>query len=102
MQIENVSGQRLQKVRCANEKASGDYQKILHEKIQEISEKIKNGDTEPSYQIGSQSFTEKEWDKLIEAFDEVQDEIKEQAEEEQKKAELAREQKKKSERQFIR
>ncbi|MDE5966442.1 MAG: hypothetical protein K2G89_06380 [Lachnospiraceae bacterium] len=82
MQIEKVGGQRVQNARYENEKESVDYQKILHEKIQEISEKIKNGDTEPSYQIGNQSFTEKEWDKLIEAFDEVQDEIREQAEDE--------------------
>lgn len=82
MQIEKVGGQRVQNACYGNEKESVDYQKILHEKIQEISEKIKNGDTEPSYQIGNQSFTEKEWDKLIEAFDEVQDEIREQVEDE--------------------
>lgn len=43
----------------------------------QIYEKIKNGETEPTYQIGATSFTEKEWDKLIEKIDESIEDIKE-------------------------
>ena len=39
-----------------------DYQRIISERRNEIYEKLKNGDTEESFQIGGSSFTEKEWD----------------------------------------
>ncbi len=43
-----------------------DYQKFLREKILELNEKFKKGECEPSYQIGAASYTEKEWDNLLE------------------------------------
>ncbi len=55
---------------------------ILHGKSEEMYEKIKNGETEPSYQIGKCSFTEKQWDKMLEKFDEVQEMFRKQREEE--------------------
>lgn len=58
---------------------------VISEKREEIYEKIKNNDTETSFQIGNQSFTIKEWDKLLEQFDSVQEEIREQMREEQAK-----------------
>lgn len=64
-----------------------DYQKILHEKIQEMFKKIQNGETEPSYQIGALSFTEKEWDIFLEKFDSLQDAIKKLVKAEQEKKE---------------
>lgn len=67
-----------------------DYQKFLAEKIEELHDKIKNGDTEASFQIGAQSFTEKEWDELLCNFDSVQEEIKELMKEKQEKAEEER------------
>lgn len=54
-----------------------DYMKMLKEKMDELAEKIKNGETEPSFQIGGKSFTIKEWDKLLEKFDTAEDAIKE-------------------------
>ena len=48
-----------------------DYGKFLKEKMNEIYEKIQNGDTETSYQIGAQSFTEKEWEEFLKRFDTV-------------------------------
>lgn len=48
----------------------------LRERMDEILTMIKNGDTEPSYQIGGQSFTIKEWDRLIEEYDSIEDAIK--------------------------
>lgn len=67
-----------------------DYLQIIREKIDEIVTKIQNGDTEPTYQIGSQSFTEKEWDTLLEQFDTIQEALKKltkEAQEQQIKAE---------------
>ena len=69
-----------------------DYAKILEEKINEIFVKIQNGDTEASYQIGSQSFTEKEWKEFLDKFDTIEEAIQELMKEEQarKEAEEAR------------
>ncbi len=64
-----------------------DYAKILEEKINEIFVKIQNGDTEPTYQIGSQSFTEKEWEEFLDKFDSVEEAIQELMKEEQARKE---------------
>ena len=64
-----------------------DYAKILEEKINEIFAKIQNGDTEASYQIGSQSFTEKEWEEFLDKFDSVEEAIQELMKEEQARKE---------------
>lgn len=61
---------------------SAEIMQILHGKAEEMYEKIKNGETEPSYQIGKCSFTEKQWDKLLEKFDAVQEMFRKQREEE--------------------
>lgn len=55
---------------------------ILQGKSREMYEKIKNGETEPSYQIGKCSFTEKQWNKLLEKFDDVQEMFRKRREEE--------------------
>lgn len=73
-----------------NEGIKKDYTKkemfeIIAERKQEIYEKVKNNDTETSFQIGSQSFTIKEWDKLLKQFDLAEEKIKEQMQTEQEK-----------------
>ncbi len=50
--------------------------------VQEIYDKVKNGDTEESIPIGGQSFTIREWDRLMKRFDKVQEGIRESIEEE--------------------
>ena len=70
-----------------------DYAKILEEKIKEIFVKIQNGDTEPTYQIGSQSFTEKEWEEFLDKFDSVEEAIQELMKEEQTRKEAEEAQK---------
>ena len=62
-----------------------DYQKILSERRNEIYEKLKNGDTEESFQIGGSSFTEKEWDKLLSEVDDITEEMREAMREEHQK-----------------
>lgn len=66
-----------------------DYREILKERINEIFVKIQNGDTEPSFQIGNQSFTIREWDEFLEKFDSVEEAIKELVEEEVEKSKEA-------------
>ena len=62
-----------------------DYQRIISERKNEIYEKLKNGDTEQSFQIGGNSFTEKEWDKLLSEVDDITEEMREAMREEHQK-----------------
>ncbi len=62
-----------------------DYQRIISERKNEIYEKLKNGDTEESFQIGGSSFTEKEWDKLLSEVDDITEEMREAMREEHQK-----------------
>ena len=64
-----------------------DYYEFIRQKIEEIFVKIQNGDTEPTYQIGSQSFTEKEWEEFLDKFDSVEEAIQELMTEEQARKE---------------
>ena len=83
--IEKLEG--LTGTDTADTEETVDYAKILEEKINEIFAKIQNGDTEASYQIGSQSFTEKEWEEFLDKFDSVQEAIQELMKEEQARKE---------------
>lgn len=74
-----------------------DYEKLLQEKINEILLKIENGDTEPSYQIGAQFFTEKEWEKFMDRFDSMEEAVKELMKEEQEEKEAEKESEKEAE-----
>lgn len=69
----------------ASNSSETDYMKKVQEKIEEIYQKLINGDTEVSYQIGGESMTEKEWDMLLAKFDAIQEDVRESAEEEQEK-----------------
>lgn len=69
-----------EKIGDEKENRTSDFMQQIRDKKEEILEKIKNGDTEPSFQIGSQSFTQKEWDKLLKAIDGSKEEAKREAE----------------------
>lgn len=43
----------------------------LNQKVEELSEKIRNGQSEPSFQIGGQSYTKEEWEKLLSKIDSI-------------------------------
>lgn len=60
---------------------------FLREKSEEILEKLRNGETEVSYPIGGESYTEKEWGKLMEKFDDIQEDVRRKMEERFKKRE---------------
>ena len=55
------------------------FSEAVQEKREEYRDKIEKGTTEPSFQIGAVSYTEKEWKKLLHAYDEVQDAIRKAA-----------------------
>ncbi|MBQ8547162.1 MAG: hypothetical protein IJ427_01595 [Lachnospiraceae bacterium] len=67
---------------------------FLREKSEEILEKLRNGETEVSYPIGGESYTEKEWDKLMEKFDDIQEDVRRKMEERFRKMEEKEEEKK--------
>ena len=55
--------------------------RFIRERKQEIYDKVRKGQTEVKIRIGAQEYTEKEWDKLIESFDETEDDIRRQLQE---------------------
>ena len=59
-----------------------DYAQAIRARIEEIYEKITNGDTEQSFAIGSQSFTLEEWDEFLAKFDAAEEEIQKMQKEE--------------------
>ena len=63
------------------------YREFFAMYMEQIFIKIQNGDTEPIYQIGSQSFTEKEWETFLEKFDSIEEAIQELMKEEQARKE---------------
>lgn len=57
----------------------------LQEQIQEMHNKLANGDVEQTFQIGGQTYSLKEWDEMLQKFDELQEAIAEQSKAEQEK-----------------
>lgn len=49
--------------------------------MEEMAKKVKEGKVEPSFQIGGQTFTIKEWDKLLADFDDAEEALQEQIKE---------------------
>lgn len=49
--------------------------------MEEMAKKVKEGKVEPSFQIGGQTFTIKEWDKLLADFDDAAEGLQEQIKE---------------------
>jgi len=71
----------------ADELTKAQMRGIIDDRMDFLAEKIRNGDTEISYQIGASSFTEREWNKIIEKYDDIQEELKEMMREEEEKRE---------------
>ena len=66
---------------------------FLREKSEEILEKLQKGETEVAYQIGGEAYTEKEWDKLLKKFDDIQEDVRQKMEERFRKLEEKEEEK---------
>lgn len=58
----------------------GDYRAQLQEHMAEMMDKIRHGTIQPKIQIGAQEYTQEEWKKLLEKFDEAEEELIEQVE----------------------
>lgn len=95
MQDEKVDSQKLDNSDAhVTKEEKKDYVQLLNKYIEDGIIKVKNGDTEPTFAIGNQTFTLKEWDELLEHFDEaedvlkqlIEDEIEKKMEEEEKEA----------------
>lgn len=52
----------------------------ISEKKKEIAKKVQNGETEPKFSIGADSYTVKEWDKLISKVDKNNEEVRKEQE----------------------
>lgn len=57
-----------------------DYMQQLQEHMAEMLDKIKHGTIQPKIKIGAQEYTQEEWKKLLEKFDEAEEELIEQVE----------------------
>lgn len=49
------------------------YMEAIREQIEEMQEKIENGEINETFQIGGQSFTVEEWNEFLEKFDSIQE-----------------------------
>ena len=56
------------------------YRQQLQEHMEEMIDKIKHGTIQPKIKIGAQEYTQEEWKKLLEKFDEAEEELIEQVE----------------------
>ena len=52
-----------------------EYMELIHKQIEEMQEKLDNGEVNESFQIGAQSFTMEEWQEFLEKFDSIQETI---------------------------
>ena len=78
---DKVAGKDLSGTAGESEKEDLSLREQIREKMQQIYDKLQNGDTETKFQIGNQEFSIKEWDNFLEKFDSVQDAIREALEE---------------------
>lgn len=78
---DKVAGKDLSGTAGESKKEDLSLREQIREKMQEIYDKLQNGDTETKFQIGNQEFSIKEWDNFLEKFDSVQDAIREALEE---------------------
>lgn len=78
-----------------NQKAETAYTReaclqMIRDKINEMYDKALHDDIEESFAIGANSFTQKEWNKLLAEFDDIQDTIRKLMREEHEKREAKR------------
>lgn len=55
------------------------FSQMVQEKREECYVRIREGNSEPSYQIGAGSYTEKEWERLMKSFDAIQEALRKAA-----------------------
>ena len=89
VRTQNQNAQSSAGVRMDNAGENESYADILHKASAEIAEKVISGKTQQSFQIGAESFTLREWDKLItrtdDSINDAKDAIKEREDQQKKK-----------------
>lgn len=77
-----VNGEDTEKTKT-EEKKSEDmtYREQILAHMEEMAKKIKDGTVEPTFQTGAQTFTIKEWEKLLADFDDAEEALQEQIKE---------------------
>lgn len=70
------SGNFYESLAAVSEMTTKELMQEISNRKNEICEKVKKGELEESFQIGGQSFTIKEWNKLLSTFDSAQDKLK--------------------------
>ena len=83
LKAQEDKGAQTQSANTQSEGAeNADYREQLKEHMAQMLENIKHGTIQPKIQIGAQEYTQEEWRKLLEKFDEAEEELIEQVEEE--------------------
>lgn len=59
-----------------------DYRKQLQEHMEEMADRIRHGTIQPKIRIGAQEYTQEEWKKMLEKFDDAEETLQEQIREE--------------------
>ncbi|MCX4322816.1 MAG: hypothetical protein OSJ59_07595, partial [Lachnospiraceae bacterium] len=54
------------------------YREQILAHMEEMAKKVREGKVEPTFQTGAQSFTIKEWEKLLADFDDAEEALQEQ------------------------
>lgn len=85
----NVDAENNQTAETENPLSSR-FSQMVQDKREDFYDKLRRGETEPSFRIGAGSYTEREWKKLIESFDKAQEALREEIEEAAKKVEKER------------
>ena len=88
--LQEISDNHASTDSTAKSKSSiNDYAEALAQYTQKVKDKIEKGETEETFQIGGQSFTIKEWEKLLAKIDDANDAMKEEMKAEKEAAEQA-------------
>lgn len=86
----DASAEKTQAESASENKSEKTCREQILEKMAEMAKKVKDGTVEPAFQIGSMAYTLKEWDKLLEKFDDAEEalqaEVQAQIEEAEKQA----------------
>lgn len=77
----------IDRIKDTDEMSTADKMDIISRRKQEIVEKVKRGETETSIPIGAQSFTMKQWNKMMRSVDKAIDDMQERIRKDKEKQE---------------
>ena len=80
--IQGIKNASVSDIFAAGKKGELDYASIFRSKKEEIEGKIERGELEEKIQIGASAFSAKEWDRLMDNIDRVQQLVRERIDKE--------------------